>query len=563
MNIIRRRLGCLLLAAAMLLSTIPAAFAAPTPGMDNFKRVRTYTAGTFSDVSEGVWYTDSIKAAYEFGLAEGSAGKFDRKSNMTVQEAATLAARLHAIYNTGSTDVLKPSTPWYQVYLDYALANGIINQSQVTNRKAYATRAECAAMLAKAIPTKELTSINTVEDGAIPDVPASFPYYNDIYTLYRAGILTGNDAEGTFTPDAPIDRVSMITIATRIVDKTLRQKVTLTVPKSPAITMQKGSYNLASGTVTATVATVDLSNPNVRIEARHVDDTLNHTAAFSDIVAESSAELIVNANFFNANNVVKDVIGILMHDGEFMYCGAVLPTIGFTDDNRVFWGSPSIFVNAKSSDGKIWAAYSVNTLAQSNSVSVLYTPARGETVPITCDGYVMTVIDDVIRSYEAVSAGTEQPIPANGYIIYMGPGFTSTAWFRTPVVGCSVTLDPFLFKADSEGFELTGVTEIVSGAPRLVQDGEMCYELISGFQEERFTTAVTPRTAIGTTKDGKLIVVNVLAASIQQMRELMLELGCEDATNLDGGGSAALYYQGQILCSPGRKLTSTLQIFVD
>ena len=229
MKTIRRRLGCLLLAAVMLLSMIPAAFAAPTPGMDNFKRTKTYTAGTFSDVSEGAWYTGSIKSAYELGLAEGSAGKFDRKSNMTVQEAATLAARLHAIYHTGSTSCLKPSTPWYKVYLDYALENGIITQEQITNRKNNATRAECAAMLSKAIPASELAAINTVDDGAIPDVPANSPYYNDIYTLYRAGILTGNDAKGTFTPNAPIDRVSMITIATRMVDKTLRQKVTLTV----------------------------------------------------------------------------------------------------------------------------------------------------------------------------------------------------------------------------------------------------------------------------------------------------------------------------------------------
>ena len=232
MKTIGRRCGCLLLVVTLLLGMIPAVFAAPTPGMDNFKRERTYTAGTFSDVPEGRWYTEAIQTAYEYGLASGDNGQFDRKSNMSVAMAVTLAARLHAIYHTGSTACLKQGSPWYQVYVDYALDNGIIEEGQFANyHKTNATRAECAAMLSKAIPASELPAINTVEDGAIPDVAKTSPYYDDIYRLYRAGILTGNDAKGTFTPDEPIDRVSMITIATRMVDKSLRQSVTLKAEK--------------------------------------------------------------------------------------------------------------------------------------------------------------------------------------------------------------------------------------------------------------------------------------------------------------------------------------------
>ena len=103
---------------------------------------------------------------------------------------------------------------------------------------------------------------------------------------------------------------------------------------------------------------------------------------------------------------------------------------------------------------------------------------------------------------------------------------------------------------DSEGFVLDGVTQLISGAPRLVKDGQIFTGLIPGFEESRFTSASTPRTAIGTTADGRLILVNVKA-------------GCEDATNLDGGASTAMYYQGKTIAAPGRALTSTLHIFVD
>lgn len=100
--------------------------------------------------------------------------------------------------------------------------------------------------------------------------------------------------------------------------------------------------------------------------------------------------------------------------------------------------------------------------------------------------------------------------------------------------------------------------------PRLVQDGAIYTQLEAPFTEERFTTIVSPRTAAGISADGKLILVSVPGgAKIQQMRELMLALGCVDAINLDGGASCGMYYDGKYIATPGRELTTTLQIHVN
>lgn len=58
---------------------------------------------------------------------------------------------------------------------------------------------------------------------------------------------------------------------------------------------------------------------------------------------------------------------------------------------------------------------------------------------------------------------------------------------------------------------------VVSGAPRLVRDGAIV-------TEARFTTAVSPRSAIGVNAAGKLALVSVPGAVIQQMRELTVTL---------------------------------------
>ena len=120
----------------------------------------------------------------------------------------------------------------------------------------------------------------------------------------------------------------------------------------------------------------------------------------------------------------------------------------------------------------------------------------------------------------------------------------------------------YLQTTTEDSFPVKDLVGVVSGAPRLVEKGAICTTLEAGFQEERFTTAVTPRTAVGTLADGKLVIVSTSAASIQQMRELMLQLGCVDAINLDGGASTALAYQGNIVRNAGRQLTTTLQVFV-
>ena len=67
--------------------------------------------------------------------------------------------------------------------------------------------------------------------------------------------------------------------------------------------------------------------------------------------------------------------------------------------------------------------------------------------------------------------------------------------------------------------------------------------------------------AIKSLPKNKVVIVSTGSASIQQLRELMLQLGCVEAVNLDGGGSTALAYQGKLIRSPGRELTTTLQIF--
>lgn len=258
----RKRIASLGLAMALVLSLLSTAALAAEGGLANFRQVNSYADGTFTDVAAGSWFAGNVKSAYELDLMKGtSATAFSPDGSITVGSAIALACRLHSIYHTGSADFVQ-GEPWYQVYVDYAAANGIITQGQFADYNVNATRRQFAAILCRALPAEALEQKNQVEYGAIPDLAAGSANYEDIYLLYRAGILTGNDARGTFAPETTIGRSSVAAIVSRMAVPYLRQSITL-VPavltglSLSDLALETGKSALLSVTVTPSDATVE------------------------------------------------------------------------------------------------------------------------------------------------------------------------------------------------------------------------------------------------------------------------------------------------------------------
>jgi uncharacterized protein YjdB len=189
-----------------------------TGNMSNFKKSKTYTSGMFSDVNESQWYGYTqqkvIANAYEYGLMQGSGNTFNPTGNMTIAEAVTIAARVHHIYN-GGTGEFTQGSPWYQVYVDYAIGNGIIGTGTFSDYNKAATRAEMAFIFSSALPSAEFAAQNTVN--SLPDVNNSTPYYSTIIMLYKAGIVAGSDNIGTFNPGSNITRAEASAIISRVI----------------------------------------------------------------------------------------------------------------------------------------------------------------------------------------------------------------------------------------------------------------------------------------------------------------------------------------------------------
>jgi hypothetical protein len=178
----------------------------------NFTAKYEYSSGQFADVTNQ-WYSDSVKKVYELGLMKGTEGNFNPEGTITLAEAIAMAARLHNICSGGSGEFTQ-GTPWYNVYVEYAIKNGIIQKDDFSDYSLKAKRGEMAYIFASAIPKTAVTKINNVD--TLPDVNDTTKYHDSIFLLYRAGVITGNDAIGTFEPETSITRAQAAAIITRI-----------------------------------------------------------------------------------------------------------------------------------------------------------------------------------------------------------------------------------------------------------------------------------------------------------------------------------------------------------
>lgn len=210
-----------LLAAALAASLCVPALAAE----GKLEKVNTYTPGQFTDVTADLWCAANVQIAYEYGIMGGkTATYFDTESDLTVAQAVVMACRLHSGY-VGDGAEFAAADPWYQSYLDYAADNGIL--WKYDDYDTAVSRAAFAMILGSALPDEALPVISDIEDGAIPDVPEDAGYAQAVYRLYDAGVLTGNDASGTFTPFSHITRGAAAAIIGRMADPSLRKAITL------------------------------------------------------------------------------------------------------------------------------------------------------------------------------------------------------------------------------------------------------------------------------------------------------------------------------------------------
>lgn len=152
-------------------------------------------------------------------------------------------------------------------------------------------------------------------------------------------------------------------------------------------------------------------------------------------------------------------------------------------------------------------------------------------------------------------------IPSDGYIL-SASGKMREEFLRILQVGTRVTT---LVKQTSPKELLNGtlfrtVEDMTNGVPQLIRNGGIEITWEQEKAAKAFVENKHPRTAVAKLKDGKFLMITVDGRSeqsaginLQNLAEILLELGAADAMNLDGGGSTTMFLDGKVVNQPSDK----------
>ena len=135
------------------------------------------------------------------------------------------------------------------------------------------------------------------------------------------------------------------------------------------------------------------------------------------------------------------------------------------------------------------------------------------------------------------------------------------AFEDSPVVAIGKSSIPKLNSLNRFDYVKWQMQTAIGGGPALIHNGEI---RVTNKQEQMFVGGEKdkhPRTAMGYTQSGKLIILVIQGrfpgkaegATLQQEARILYDLGCYEALNLDGGGSSCMLVNGKETIKPSDK----------
>ncbi len=197
------------------------------PGMDAFRLPEPLPELSFQDLEDGRWYITPVQHVCALGLMNGVEDTIFRPNGtVAVSQVVAVAVRVYEQYMGLPDESDEYGETWYDYYMDRAKKYGILPSAMrdVTPTRS-ATRAEVAAILYGALPLSELETLNQID--TLPDYDSEQLYWDEVLTLYRAGILTGSDEYGRFYPNKSIRRSELATLLDRLTQKESRETLEL------------------------------------------------------------------------------------------------------------------------------------------------------------------------------------------------------------------------------------------------------------------------------------------------------------------------------------------------
>lgn len=354
------------------------------------------------------------------------------------------------------------------------------------------------------------------------------------------------------------------------------------------------------------VLNVDLDSPGIHLgvgigqdqvsgmDPTHGREDVSRYARRHHIVAA------VNADFFPYTG---DPLGIGIQDGRLFsepWTGRSGDTprvaLGLAPDgHRVVFDTLGLLGDLQAQDGQRAQINGIDRTANANEI-VVYTPLYGSSCSARAGSSEVIVQHAdlpvranklIVGQVQQVLIGAQSPaaIPSDGIVLVGAPGsgadFLAQNVHAGDRIGFVMAVAPIGSvrggiqvaslprtksdlpsrggsQIDRQAYFWAQVPEAVGGGPRLLVDGQVAIDGVAEGFDAGFTDHANPRTAVGTSRDGRhLILVTVdgrqsisKGVTLTDLALILKRYGVWNAMNLDGGGSTCMAVGGLIVDSP-------------
>ena len=310
--------------------------------------------------------------------------------------------------------------------------------------------------------------------------------------------------------------------------------------------------------IRANLLRLDLTK--VRLDVAHALDSAIGLETPSSIAKRHGAFAAINAGFFKWDGFYDgDPVGILKIDGNILsesYGNRI--AIGI---NNMANATQVEFAHLKSDN--FFFRGTINAIPISginrrrdNSDTILYTPELHRSTLTGPEGTEYVVRSGIVREVRKRSGSSI--IPADGFVISTTIGDDDKILKLNDRVRLARNLNAV--ETEKQAFFLKA-EDIIAGVPQLIKDGKIDIPWEKEKTSKSFVETKHPRTAVAKLKDGKFLMITVdgrqpnhsVGVGLQELAEMLLDLGAMDAMNLDGGGSTTMFLNGETKNKPSDK----------
>ena len=308
--------------------------------------------------------------------------------------------------------------------------------------------------------------------------------------------------------------------------------------------------NAENGTFSVGVHVLELSSsliPKVSLAYGQVGKATalhNFASYYKEPVA------VINGTYFNSTGQTPDPYGIIITNGEIVHIGNEGTTIGFTNTKTIKIDSleAEIKGTVKGYNRPVhnWSAFGMNHTPSPDTASIyLFTRARGNSIGFN---YGTSVIVDRNGTILDRVKNVDAEIPPGGFVLNFTGYLELEALRFIPGMEAEYTIT--LKNKNGKIVNWSDVKEAFTCWPLIMKEGRIVVP-----------TSKVPanRSVLAFRADGRIILLNSTPATLEQLAQILKEeLDAYHAINLDGGGSAGLYFQGRYLIKPSRLIPNAL-----